>query len=71
MLLRLVRQLTLVLVWAHPLVGYYPPPRHRRGPAALQQQWPRLGTVAVAAPRALSSYPVFGARPARMAIRHG
>jgi hypothetical protein len=77
LLLRLERRLSLILVRAHQLVGYYPPPRHRRRPAVIQPQWPRLGNAAVAASRGTGPYPAFVASPvfvasrARVAIRHG
>jgi hypothetical protein len=86
LLLRLERRLSLVIVRAHQLVGYYPP-RHRRRPAIAQPQWPRLGNAAVAAPRGFGPYPVFAspvfaspvfatspvftASRSRVAVRHG
>lgn len=59
LLLRLVRQLSLALVWTHQLVGYYPPARHRRRPTLVLSQRPWLATAAVSAPYRLSPYPVF------------
>jgi hypothetical protein len=70
LVLRFERRLSLVLVRAHQLFGYYPP-RHRRRPAVFQPQWARLGTAAVVVPRRTSPYPTFVASPAAVAIRHG
>ncbi len=65
LLLRLARQLSLALVRAQQLVGYYPPPRHRRQPGLVLAQRPWLSTAAVAAPYGLSPYPVFVAGKVR------
>jgi hypothetical protein len=65
LLLRLARQVSMALVWAHQLVGYYPPPRHRRRPGLVRTQRPWLSTAAVAAPYGLSPYPVFVAGQVR------
>ncbi len=66
LLLRLARQMSLALVWVHQLVGYYPPPRHRRQSVMVRMQRRWLSTTAVAAPRGLSPYPVFVAGQVRV-----
>jgi hypothetical protein len=72
LLLRLALQLSLALSLARQVLGYYPPPRHRRRPALVQPQWPRLGTASLATSRGQRPYyPVFSAGPGRVAIRHG
>jgi hypothetical protein len=70
LLLRFARQLTLVLLQAHLLAGYYPP-RHGRRRRVVQPLWLRLEYAAFAEPRRLSPYPAFGAVPARVAVWHG
>lgn len=53
---------------------YYAAARHRRRPAALQPQWPRLcvaGDSYVALPRQLSPYPALAASPARFSAGPG
>jgi hypothetical protein len=65
LLLRLARQVSLALVWTHQLIGYYPPPRHRRQSGLVRVQRPWLATAAVAAPYRLSPYPVFVAGQVR------
>jgi hypothetical protein len=65
LLLRLARQVSLALVWAHQHLGYDPPARHRRQPGMVPAPRPWLSTVAVAAPYGLSPYPVFVAGQVR------
>jgi hypothetical protein len=65
LLLRLARQLIHGVIWTRQVVGYYPPPRHRRQPAVTWASRLGLGSTPVAAQRGLGGYPVFASGQVR------